>query len=198
MIFTVLPSYSISSQNLDTVQHKQRLHALTLSRDQFSDILHVLIVAFLSRRGSSVLILFDGCGQVSVLSHFPSSDRVLLGLNPILNLVIFTIQQAQFPTGKDLGKEEETGRDTEEGHEREGNGNCLEVHDHKYSSKEQHLEESVHVDALLFHVLIEDGIGILAWLLEEEQEAVPELDSRQRGKTHEEEDSQKDRHRKIL
>ena len=63
-------------------------------------------------------------------------------------------------------------------------------HDNKDSKEEKHLEAGVKVDTLLLHVLGEGHFWVLAGLHEEKQETVPELNSRQRGETHEQKDSQ--------
>jgi hypothetical protein len=60
------------------------------------------------------------------------------------------------------------------------------------------LEAGVHVDALLFHVLGEVSLGVLAWLHEEHQNTSEELDAWKRGETHEKEDTQKNRDRELL
>lgn len=102
----------------------------------------------------------------------------MLGIHPFLDLVVFPVQNTQLPALKKLWKEEEPGRDTQKGHEGECNGDCLYIHDTKYATEEEDLEESIFVDAVLFHVLGIDSLWIAAWLLKEEEEPVPELDSR--------------------
>lgn len=113
----------------------------------------------------------------------------MLGLGPLLDLIILTIQQTELPALEELWQEEEASWDTEECHEGEGNRDSLDIHHTKDTDKESYLEESVLVDAALFHVLCEDSLRVSAGLLEEEEESVPELDPREGRKTHKEEDS---------
>ena len=54
------------------------------------------------------------------------------------------------------------------------------------------------MDALLVHVLGEDSLGVSRWLLEPEQESVPELNVGKRRKTHKEEHAVEDGKRKEL
>ena len=116
----------------------------------------------------------------------------MLGLNPSLDHIILSIQQGQLPSREKLRKEEEAGRNTEEGHERKDNGDGWDIHNTKNTNEENHLEQSVLVDASLLHVLGVDSLRISARLLEEQEESVPEFNSRKRGETHEKEDSIKD------
>ena len=134
----------------------------------------------------------------SAFLHLESSDGILLGFNPSLDHVIFTIQQSQFPAREESGKEVETGRNTEEGHEGEDNGDSLDIHDTKNTGKKDHLKQGVLVDSSLLHVLGEDSLRVSTELLEQQKESVPEFNSRKRGETHEEEDTIKDRNWKQL
>ena len=73
-----------------------------------------------------------------------------------------------------------------------------EVLDGEDQSKEEDLQDRVKVHTGLGHVLGEGRLGVLAWLLKEEQEAIPELHSRKRRQSHEQKDTVQDRHRKQL
>jgi hypothetical protein len=122
----------------------------------------------------------------------------LLGLNPTLNHVLFSIQQSELPPSEELGEEEKTSGDAQEGHEGESNGDRFNVHDTEDTTEEDHLEESVLMDAALLHVLGEDSLRVSARLHEEEEESVPEFNARKRGETHEQEDTVEDRKGKKL
>ena len=132
------------------------------------------------------------------LVQLEPTDGILLGLDPSFDHVFFTIQQSKFPSSEELGKEEETGRDTQESHEGESNRDGLDIYDSKDTAEENQLEDGVLVDAGLLHILGEDGLGVATGLHEEEKESVPELDARKRGETHEKEDSIEDRKWKKL
>jgi len=135
---------------------------------------------------------------VGVLLELKSTDRLRLGVLPLLNLVLFSIQKSQFPALEEHGQQKETGWDTEEGHEGEGNRDLLDIHDNKHSTEEDNLDDGVLVDLVPVHVLGELGLRVAAWLLEKEEETVPEFNSRKGGETHEKEDSIEDRKRQEL
>lgn len=99
---------------------------------------------------------------------------------------------------EELGGQEQACRDTEQSHEGKDNGNGRSILNKEDSKEEDNLEASEHVDTLGGHVLGEGFVRELVGLLEKEQEAVPELDSRHRRETHEKEDSQQDRERDFL
>ena len=124
--------------------------------------------------------------------------RGFLGLDPLIDLVIFSIQEQEFPSSKKLGEEEKSAWNTQQCHEREADSNRLNVLDGEDTKKEEQLHGGVLMNLGLGDVLGEDGLGVEAWLAEPQKNAVPELDSRQRGETHEQEDSVEDRKRDEL
>ena len=129
------------------------------------------------------------------------SQRMLgmaLLVNPCLDFKVITIQQAQFPTFKESRQEEQTSRDTQQGHEGENNGNGRHVLHQKDQSEKEDLKDGVQVHLGLFHVPVEDRVGVSAGLLQPKQDAVPELHGGQGRETHKQEHTVQDRHGQQL
>ena len=91
--------------------------------------------------------------------------------------MIVPIQQTEFPAFEKLGCQEDAGGYTKERHEREDDRDGFSVLHNKNAEEEDGLENSEEVNSLRLHVPDVRLVRVLTWLLEEEQEALPELNS---------------------
>jgi hypothetical protein len=155
-------------------QNFQNSTTRCLQRFQISLLLHFFFVLF--------VLVFN-------VSKGGGTDRLFLRSNPFLDLFIFTVHQHELPSLEEAGQEVQAGRNTEQGHKRENDSNGGEVHHCEHDAKEEDLENRVEMDLFLVHVLCVMGLGVLAGLLEEHEETVPELKSGQGRQTHEQEDT---------
>ena len=69
-----------------------------------------------------------------------ASGHCLLLVDPFCNLLIFTIQEEQFPALQELGEDIETARNAHQGHERKDDSNRLGVLHNKDTTEEEDLE----------------------------------------------------------
>ena len=105
-------------------------------------------------------------------------------VDPGLDFKVITVQQVQFPALKESGQKEQTAGDTQQGHEGKDNGNGRQVLHQKDQAEKEQLKDSVQVNLALFNESDKDSVWVQAWLLEPQQDSVPELHGRQSGKTH--------------
>mmetsp|Transcript_3591 Transcript_3591/g.9529 ORF Transcript_3591/g.9529 Transcript_3591/m.9529 type:complete len:283 (-) Transcript_3591:1091-1939(-) len=139
--------------------------------------------------------LFHGA---EVLRFLVPANGLLLRFRPLLDALVLAVQQQELPSLEEVWEQVKARRDAKQGHQWEDDGDRLQVLHQEHQSEEADLKDGVHVDAPLLHVLGVAVLGVLGWLLEEEEEAIPELDVGQAGETHEEEHSVQDWQREEL
>ena len=89
-----------------------------------------------------------------------------------------TIQKQKLPAFQELGQDIEASRDAHQSHKGKDNGNGLSVLDNEDTHEEDNLQKGVEVDSSSGDILGVGSLWILAGLLEEEKETVPELNAR--------------------
>ena len=141
--------------------------------------------------------LVRGFLLVVVIRINPFSDAFLL-FDPFVNVFFVTVKEQEFPAFEELGKEEQSSGNEKQHKERENDSDRLGVLNDEDEAKEQNLEKSKSVDTAFVDILGVRSGRILAWLLEEEEEAIPKLNSRHGRKTHEEEHPKQDGEGNLL
>lgn len=109
-----------------------------------------------------------------------------------------TVQQQELPAFKELGQYIQSTGNTQQSHKGKDDGDRLCVLHNEDAAEEGNLEKSVTVDSTLVDVLGVRCRRVSAGLLEEQEEAIPELDARHGGETHEQKDSKEDREGDLL